>query len=102
MMLFIMLIVKVVILGSILMIHYKTNNVKEVAFSWGIIVVLIAYISDSFFNATIVGFFAFLLALILFFLSNYLKNTILTRIIFLVMIMVVLFIAPRLMLEAIL
>ena len=68
-------------LFMIIIIHVKTDNVKEISIAWGVIYSIVFILSGGWSIAPFVGLSAFAIAWLMFSLANYLEENIFLRII---------------------
>jgi len=80
----------------IMTIHFKTESVTTLAVSWGILNAILYFFIGGWWVALLSGVSAFAVAWLFFFLSNYLENTIILRLIVLVIGMGAMLKAPSL------
>jgi len=65
----------------IMIIHLKTDNVKEISIAWGVIYSIVFILSGEWSVAPFVGLSAFIISWLMFSLANYLEENIFLRII---------------------
>lgn len=82
-----LLIISVILLivVSILRIHYTTNNVNDVSVAWGVITFIIYIIKGGWMVALIGSLVSFVVLWLFFSLSNYLENNLILRVFMLVL-----------------
>lgn len=69
---------------SLIRIHYITNNVKDVSMVWGVVTFIMYIIKGGWMISLLGSFLSFLVAWLLFSLSNYLEERFFLRIVVLV------------------
>ena len=84
----------IMLMMSIMVIHFKTENVKEISITWGIIYAILFLVAGEWILAPFIGLSAFAVAWSIFSLANYFEESIFLRVMVLVIGMGALIKAP--------